>query len=113
MIKVCLAGASAVSGGPTRSLEGVGYAPALAEAIFPFTLLLAQVAAGLSLCWPGAVRAGGSSRPATQWQISGRALFVVSATRLVMGEEDLGNKITSGAHTGFGEDVHQVCLHGA
>jgi hypothetical protein len=29
-----------------------------------------------------------------------------------MGEEDLGNKITSGAHSGFGEDVPQVPLHG-
>jgi hypothetical protein len=54
MIKVCFAGASAVSGGPTRSLERrVGYAPALAGSDLPVALLVAHLAAGLSLCWPG------------------------------------------------------------
>jgi hypothetical protein len=51
------------------------------------------------------MRAGGGSWPATQWLICGRALFVVSEPRLVVGKEDLGNKITSGAHSSLGEDV--------
>src|SRR5215204_2573767 len=69
-------------------------------------------------CWlslrlaGAAVRAGGSSRPATQLLVRCRALFVVSEPRLVVGEEDLGHKITSGAHPGFGEDVPEVPLHG-
>src|SRR5215217_7854933 len=68
----------------------------------------------LSLCLAGTApaRAGGTSRPATQLLVCCRALFVVSEPRLVMGEEDLGHKITSGAHSGFGEDVPQMALYG-
>jgi hypothetical protein len=57
------------------------------------------------------VRAGGSSRPATQWPILSGALLVVSEPRLIVGKKDLGHKITSCAHSGFGEDVPQVPLH--
>jgi hypothetical protein len=49
------------------------------------------------------VRASGGGRPATQWPIRSRALLVVSEARLVVGEEDLGNKIAPGTHAGFGE----------
>jgi hypothetical protein len=58
------------------------------------------------------MRAVGTSRPATQWQIRCHALFVVSEPRLVVGKEDLGNKITSGRVLRFGKDVPQVRLHG-
>ena len=64
----------------------------------------AQFLSCLELIFPlSDLRPGGTSRPATQWLTRGRALFVVSETRLVVGKEDLGNKITSGAHSGFGE----------
>ena len=43
-----------------------------------------------------AVRAGGSSGPAAQWPIRSRALLIVSEARLIVGKEDLGNKITPG-----------------
>ena len=84
----------------------------LPEAIFHCAVLSSRCCR-LSLCLAGAVmRAGGTSRPATHLLVRCRALFVVSEPRLVMGEEDLGNKITSGAHSGFGEDVPQMALYG-
>jgi hypothetical protein len=59
-----------------------------------------------------AVQAGGSSGPATQRPIRSRASLIVSEARLVVGKEDLGNKITPGAHPGLGKYVPQVSLHG-
>src|SRR5215218_6692459 len=83
------------------------------EAIFPLCPPTTTFQLGSACTCPAWVmQVGGSSRPAPQWLICCRALFVVSEARLVMGKEDLGNKITSGAHSGFGEDVPQVRLHG-
>ena len=50
--------------------------------------------------------------PAAQRPIRSRALLIVSEARLIVGKEDLGNKITPGAHPGLGEHVPQVSLHG-
>jgi hypothetical protein len=54
----------------------------------------------------------GSNRPATQRPIRSRTLLVVSEARLVVRKEDLGNKITPGAHASFREYVPQMPLHG-
>jgi hypothetical protein len=101
-----------VSGGDAKPLERrSGPRQHRPEAIFHCAALSSRCG-WLRLWLAGvALRAGGSSRPAPQWPIGGRALFVVSEAWLVVGKEDLGNKITSGAHFGLGEDVTQVRLH--
>src|SRR5829696_4414511 len=96
----------------TRSPRAAPSVPASAGSDLSLRFLSSRCCR-LSLCLAGAaVRAGGSSWPATQLFVRCRALFVVSEPRLVVGEEDLGNKITSGAHSGFGEDVPQMALYG-
>ncbi len=75
--------------------------------------LLSSAGCWLNLCLSDqGTRVGGSNRPATQRLIRGRALLIVSDAWLVVRKDDLGNKITPSAHSGFGKYVPEVPLHG-